>query len=109
MCFVPVTMTSLSASSEGSDRPKFVLASAYATLTLSRGASVVNMLCSVNGQAAVLGAGVFFSGQDCCVLCQQFVVQMSRYTRALGQGWTTGARAVCQWMRKGGGQTDGDG
>ena len=53
-------MTSSLTISEERDRPKFVLASAAATLTLSGGASVLNVLCSVNGQAAVLGAGGFF-------------------------------------------------
>ena len=53
-------MTSLLTSSEGRDRPKFVLASADAALTLSGGASVMNVMRSVNGQAAVLGAGGFF-------------------------------------------------
>ena len=54
-------MTSLLTSFDGKDRPKFVLASADATLTISEGARVVNVLRSVNGQAAMLGAGVFFS------------------------------------------------
>ena len=60
MWCVLVKMTLLLTSFDGRDWPKFVLASADATLTLSKGASVVNMLCSVNGQAAVLGAGGFF-------------------------------------------------
>ena len=78
-------MTSLSTSSKGRDRPKSVFASADATLTLSKGASVVSNLLSVDGQAAKFGAvGFFFSGQGCCVLCQQSVVQTSRYMRVLG-------------------------
>ena len=56
-------MTSLSTSSEGRDRPKSVLASADTTLTLSKGASVVNVQRSVNGQAAAMGAGVFLKYQ----------------------------------------------
>ena len=59
MWFVPVTMILLLTSSEGRDRPKFVLASVDATLTFSEGASVVDVLRSVDGQAAVLGAGGF--------------------------------------------------
>ena len=58
--FFPVTMTSLLTSSDGWDRPKSVLTSADAILTLSKGASVVNVLQSVNGQAAAMGASVFF-------------------------------------------------
>ena len=53
-------MTSFSTSSKGRDRPKFVLDNDDATLTLIKGASAVNALCSVNGQAVVLGASVFF-------------------------------------------------
>ena len=60
-------MTSLLTSSVGRDRPKSVLASADATLTLSEGASVVSVPRSVNGQAAVLGAGVFFSQDEVVV------------------------------------------
>ena len=88
-------MTSLSTSSEGRVRPKSVLASADATLTLSGGASVVTVLRSVTGQAAAMGAGVFFS-QDKVVV--NFVCNLL-FKRAdirglWGQGWTTGARAV---------------
>ena len=57
MCLVLVTMTSLSTSSKGRDKPKSVMASAYATLTLSEGAGVVNVLRWVDRQAATLGVG----------------------------------------------------
>ena len=50
----------MSTSSEGRDRSKSVLASADATFTLSKGASLVHVLRSVDGQAAVFGAGGFF-------------------------------------------------
>ena len=53
-------MTSSSTSSKERDRPKSVLANADATLTLSKGASVVSGLHSVDGQAAALGAGRLF-------------------------------------------------
>ena len=59
MCLVPVMMTSLSTSSEGRDRPISVLASADATFTLSKGAFVVTVLRSVNGQSVAMVAGGF--------------------------------------------------
>ena len=70
LCFFPVTMTSLSTSSKGRDRPKSVFASADATLTLSKGASVVSDLLSVDGQAAKFGAGgcFFLSPRSLCTL-----------------------------------------
>ena len=69
MWVVPVTMTSPLTSSEERDGPKFVLASADATLTLSKGASVVNVLHSVNAQAAAMGSGSFFlSTRSMCTL-----------------------------------------
>ena len=65
-CF-PFTMTSSSTSSEGRVRPKSVLASADATLTLSEGACVVTVLRSVGEQAAAMGAGGFFSQDQVAV------------------------------------------
>ena len=53
-------MTSSSTSSKGRDRPKSVLASADATLTLSEGAGVVNVLRWVDEQAAIVGVGGCF-------------------------------------------------
>ena len=110
MCFFPVTMTPSLTSSEGRVRPKSVLASADATLTLREGARVVTVLRSVGGKAAEMGAGFFFSGQGRCELCLQFVVQMSRYVLAFGSrsldNWHPGS--VLMVERKGGGQSDGD-
>ena len=93
MCFFPFMMTLSLTSSEGRVRPKSVLASADVTLALSKGACVVTVLRSVSGQAAAMGAGVFFS-QDKVVV--NFVCNLL-FKRAdmhwlLGQGcWTTGA------------------
>ena len=62
-------MTSSSTSSEGRDRPKSVLASADATLTLSEGAGVVIVLLWVTGQAAVVGVGgCFLMTRSLCTL-----------------------------------------
>ena len=62
-------MTSLSTSSEGKDRPKSVLDSADATLTLSEGAGVVKVLRWVDGKAAVLDVGgCFLMTRSLCTL-----------------------------------------
>ena len=69
MCFVSVTMTSLLTSSKGRDRPTSTLASADATLTLSEGAGVVDVLLWVGGQAAVLDVGgCFLMTRSLCTL-----------------------------------------
>ena len=69
MCFVPVTMTSSLTSSKGRDRHKSVMASADATLTLSEGAGVVNVLSWVGGQAAALVVGgCFLRTRSLCTL-----------------------------------------
>ena len=70
MCCFPFTMTSSSTSSAGRVRPKSVLASADATLTLSEGACVVTVLRSVGGQAAAMGAGgwFFLRTRSLCIL-----------------------------------------
>ena len=57
MCVFPVMVTLSSTSSEGRDRAIPSLASADATLTFSKGAGLGNLLRSVNGQAAAVGAG----------------------------------------------------
>ena len=60
-------MTLLSTSSEGRDRPISVFASADETFTLSEGASVVNVLRSVNGQAvAMIGGGFVLRTRSLC-------------------------------------------
>ena len=69
MCLVPVMMASTLTSSKGRDRPKSVMASADATLTLSEGADVVNVLRWVDVQAAALGVGgCFLKTRSLCTL-----------------------------------------
>ena len=70
MCFFPVTITLAPTSAGGGDRPKSVLASADATLTLSEGASVASGTFSVGGPAATFGAGgwCFLSTRSVCTL-----------------------------------------
>ena len=81
MCFVPVTMTSFSTSSEGKDKPKSVLASADATLTLSEGAGVVNVLRWVDGQVSVLGVGgCFLRTRSLCTVSIIFCSNEQIYT-----------------------------
>ena len=73
------------------------MASADATLTLSVGASVVDVLRWANGKGAVLGSDGFYSGQDLLVLCRQSIVQMGIYTQALGEGldnWHQGSLSM---------------
>ena len=55
---------------EGGVRPKSILASADATLTLSKGACVVTVLRSVGGQAAAIGASgwFFLRTRSLCIL-----------------------------------------
>jgi hypothetical protein len=100
-------MTSLLTISEGRDRPRFVLASADATLTLSGGASVVNMPQSVNGQAAVLGAGSFFLKTR--LLCTLSEICCSNQKIYAGVGGKVGQLAPKQCVngqeKEGGNQT----
>ena len=56
MCFFPVTITLSPTSAGGRDRPKSVLASADATLTLSEGVSVASGALSVGGPDATFMA-----------------------------------------------------
>ena len=109
MCFVPVTMTS-STSSNGRDRPKSVLASADATLTLSEGAGVVNVLRWVDGQAAVLGGGgCFLRTRSLCTLS---IICRSNEQIYAGFGGKVGQLVPEQCIngrKKEGVQSDGDG
>ena len=90
-------MTLLSTSSEGREMPKSVLASADATLTLSKEASLVHVLRSVDGQAAELVAGVFFSQDGFVVYSFSNPMFEQVDIRWLwGEGWTPGYRAGCQ-------------
>ena len=70
MCFFPVMITSSPTSTDGRDRPKSVMASADATLTLREGASVASGVPSVGGPAATFGAGgwCFLSTRSECTL-----------------------------------------
>ena len=70
MCFFPVTITSSPTSVGGRDRPKSVLASADATLTLSESASVVIDSPLIGGPSAKFGAGgwVFLRTRSVCTL-----------------------------------------
>jgi hypothetical protein len=62
-------MTSSSTSSKGRDRPKSVLASADATLTLSEGAGVVIVVHWVVGQADIVDfSGCFLMTRSLCTL-----------------------------------------
>ena len=62
-------MASTLTSSKGRDRPKSVMTSADATLTLSEGAGVVNVLRWVDGQASALGVGgCFLRTRSLCTL-----------------------------------------
>ena len=109
MCAFLLMMTSLSTSYEGRDKARSYSASADATLTLSVGASVVDVLRWANGKGAVLGSDGFYSGQDLLVLCRQSIVQMGIYTQALGEGldtWLPSSLSMDETRR---GQSDGNG
>ena len=105
MCFVPVTVKSLSTSSEGRDKPKSVWP-VLMQLSLSVRVLVLSTCCAESMDRlphwAPLG---FSSGQSLCVLCQQSVVQMSRYTQALGarlDSWRPSSVLVAEKERGGG-------
>ena len=103
-------MTSSLTSSEERDRPKSVLASADATLTLSEGAGVVKVLRWVNGQAAVLdGGGCFLRTRSLCTLSIIFCSNEQIYA---GFGGKVG-QLVPEWCINGRKkerlQSDGDG
>ena len=68
--FLPCNDYIVSYQCGGGDRPKSVLASADATLTLSEGASVASGALSVGGPAATFGAGgwCFLSTRSVCTL-----------------------------------------
>ena len=102
-------MTSLSTSSEGRDRPKPSLASADATLTLSEGAGSVNMLRSVNGQAAAVGAGWLFCRTRS--MCTLSAICCSNEQIYAGVGGKVGHLAPKQCVRgkKRQGQSDNNG
>ena len=60
LCFVSVTMTSSSTSSNGMDRFRSVLASADATFTFSKGADAFVVLRLIAKQAVIVGVGTWF-------------------------------------------------
>ena len=97
-------MTSLSTSSKGRDRPKSVLTNADTTLTLSKGTSVVNVLCSVDGHAAALGAGGFFLRMR--LLCTFSAICCSNKQIYVGFGGKVGQLALKQFVN--GQEKEGD-
>ena len=100
-------MTSSSTSSKGRDRPKSVFASADANLTLSKGASVLKVLRSVNGQAAVLGAsGFFLRTRSLCTLQEICCSNEQIYTGIGGKvGQLAPEQCVNGQEKEGGNQT----
>ena len=60
LCFVPVTMTSSSTSSEGMDRSKSILAKADATLTFREDADAVVVPHFLAKQSVVVNIGALF-------------------------------------------------
>ena len=101
-------MTSSLTSSKGRDKPRSDFASADVTLTLSGGSSVVNVCAEPMERVLCWAPMGFFSGQGMCVLCQQPVVRMSRYTQALGARSHSWSPCSVSMDKKGGGQSDGD-
>ena len=90
--------------------PKTIFASADETLTLSKGASMVNVLCSVNGQAAAMVAGVFFLRTR--FMCTLSAICCSNEQIYVGVGGKVGRLAPelsINGRDKKGGQSDGDG
>ena len=97
MCFFPLMMTLLSTDSRGRDMPKYVVASADTTLTLSKDASVVNVLRSATGQAAVVGAGGIFLRTR--LLCTLSAIYCSNKQIYAGFGGKVGQLAPKQYVK----------
>ena len=91
MCAFLLMMTSSSTSSEGRDTYRSDLASVDATLTLSVGASVVDVLRWANGKGAVLGADGFFLRTR--FLCTLFAICCSNGQIYAGFGGSVGQLA----------------